>query len=226
MAEAKQVPLNGAYYGPPVPPSKAYHSGGRRSSSCCCGPCCILTTLIKFLVSIIFIIGIALLVIWLVFRPNKIQVYVESATLTQFNLTGNNALDYNLALDVSIRNPNKHIGFYYDYVEARAMYDGNRFGFGTLPTFYQDHKNTTVLHPAFKGTAGALGAVAGTFGREKGEGNFYVQVKIYADVRLKVKFVKIGTFKPKYDCVVKLPVPSSKSVASSFERTKCDVDLF
>ncbi|KAJ6839816.1 NDR1/HIN1-like protein 3 [Iris pallida] len=94
-----------------------------------------------------------------------------------------------------------------------------------LPAFYQGHRTTTTLHPAFRGQQAAPGSVAGTFEREKGEGSFYVQVELSTKLRIKVlRFVKLGHFKPrKIDCVVKLPVPGS---SGSFERTKCHVDWF
>ncbi|KAJ6820135.1 NDR1/HIN1-like protein 3 [Iris pallida] len=225
MADPKQqqVQLNGAYYGPPVPPrSNTYHSAGRRggSGSCCC---CLFTTLLKLIISAVVTVGIIALVLWLIFRPHRIQVHVESASLTQFNLTSTNALAYNLTMDISVRNPNRRIAFYYDRIEARAIYDGYRFGYDPqLPAFYQGHDTTTTLRPEFQGQQPALGSVAGTFDREKGEGSFYLQVELHAKLRMKLlKFVKVGHFKPKIDCNVKLPVPSSKG---SFERTKCDVD--
>ncbi|KAJ6790520.1 NDR1/HIN1-like protein 3 [Iris pallida] len=226
MADPKQqVQLNGAYYGPPVPPrDNTYRSAGRRGSDCGCG--CLLAALLKLIISVVVSVGVIILVLWLLFRPQRVQVHVESATLTQFNLTNTtNALAYNLTMDVSIRNPNRRVAFYWDRIEARAIYDGYRFGYDALPAFYQGHRTTTTLHPAFRGQQAAPGSVAGTFEREKGEGSFYVQVELSTKLRIKVlRFVKLGHFKPrKIDCVVKLPVPGS---TGSFERTKCHVDWF
>lgn len=219
--------LNGAYYGPTIPPTRTHRSVGRRSSGCCCDPLgCLFCTLFKFVLSIVITLGILLLILWLVFRPNELKVYVEDATLTSFNLNNNSTLNYNLSLAVSIRNPNRRISIYYDQLEATALYDGNRFGYdGSLPLFFQGHKNTTTVSPKFEGQAVSLGAVSGTFEREKGEGNFYVQVKMNAKIRLKVRFVKVGHFKPKFNCNVKLPLPPAKGGSPpAFERTRCDVD--
>ncbi|ONK71324.1 uncharacterized protein A4U43_C04F7310 [Asparagus officinalis] len=220
--DPKQPNLNGAYYGPPIPPQpQSYNNIGRRSS---CGPCSCLCSLLKALISIIVILGIVVLVLWLVFRPNEIKVYVTSADLSQFNLTNNNNLQYNLSLNMSIRNPNKRIGIYYDYMEARAIYDGSRFGYtNNLPTFYQGHKNTSDFFPVFQGQSLVFGdSLKGTYGREKGEGFYYVEVKVYMWIRLKVSIVKIRA-KPHVDCTLKLPVPGS---GAKFEETSCDVDYF
>lgn len=72
----------------------------------------------------------------------------------------------------------------------------------------------------------SLGAANGTYAAEKGEGSFHVDVKLNARIRLKVRFVKVGHFKPKFDCKLKLPAPPAKggSPATGFERTECDVD--
>ncbi|XP_020581443.1 NDR1/HIN1-like protein 3 [Phalaenopsis equestris] len=220
--------LNGAYYGPSIPPTRTHRSVGGRSSACCCDPCgCLLCSLFKLIFSIIITLGIIVLILWLVFRPNELKVAVEDAKLTSFDLSNSSNLNYNLSLSISIRNPNRRISIYYDQIEAVALYDGSRFGYdGSLPVFFQGHKNTTVISPRFGGQAVSLGAVSGTYEREKKEGNFYVDVKLNARIRLKVKFVKVGHFKPKFDCKLKLPVPPAKggSPATVFERTECDVD--
>ena len=70
-------------------------------------------------------------------------------------------------------------------------------------------------------------SVVTTYNREKGEGFFYVDVKVYTRMRLKVWVFKIRGFKPEFDCSLKLPAPtSSGSAVSTFERTKCDVHYF
>ncbi|KAI0502180.1 hypothetical protein KFK09_017127 [Dendrobium nobile] len=222
MADPKpSAPLNGAYYGPPIPP---YAIPRRRRHSCCGG---LLSSLLKLIVTIVIVLGIAALVLWLIFRPNKIKVYVEDATLTQFNLTNsnNNMLLYNLSLNVSVRNPNKKIGIYYDYIESLAIYDDSRFGFQILPTFYQGHKNTTILSPVFASQNILLGDAPATYAREKTEGFYNIEVKFYMSVRLKAGIFKTHHIKPKFDCNVRLPAPSASSLKTTpFERVKCDVD--
>ncbi|KAL4182891.1 hypothetical protein AMTRI_Chr11g95460 [Amborella trichopoda] len=130
--DAKGAHFNGAYYGAPqgvtVPPPHAYHRPPRGRG---CGPCCILTTLLKLVITIMVILGIAALVAWLILHPNKVKFY------------------YNLQLDISIRNPNKKIGICYDKVDAMAYYEGERFSWASLPAFYQGHKNTTGTSEGF-----------------------------------------------------------------------------
>ncbi|KAJ8615428.1 hypothetical protein MRB53_034800 [Persea americana] len=226
MAEAKQVPLNGAYYGPPIPPQQNNHP--HRPRHHCCGPCCILTTLIKIIVTIIVILGIAALVLWLIYRPQSMKVYVSHASLTQFNLTNDNMLNYNLTVDISFRNPNKKIGFYYDKLEARAYYDGNRFHSVMLPSFYQGHKTTTDHKGVvFYGQKfiGLDGSDREDFNLEKAAGSFEIDVEIYTRMRFKIGSLKTNRYKPKFECELRLPLRNESSPVSVFGGTKCDVDF-
>lgn len=196
------------------------------SSNCLCSLC---TSLLKLILAL----GITIFFFWLIYRPSKLKVDVDSASLTRFSLINITTLGYNLTLDISVRNPNSRVSFYYDYIEAQAAYSGASFGVGSdLPTFFQHHKNTTVLHPAFSGQASGLDSsvLAETFHREEREGFFHVDVKVFGKVRVKVMFFKFGHFKPTFDCNVKLPGPSSSGSAGGgggggFERTGCHVDF-
>ncbi|XP_058087660.1 NDR1/HIN1-like protein 10 [Magnolia sinica] len=227
MADSKQANLNGAYHGPPIPPKRDYHRPGR-SSGCFCGPCCILSALFKLIFTIVVVLGIAALVIWLVLRPSKVKVHVDSATLTQFNLTNSNNLYYNLSLDIAIRNPNKQIGIYYDKLEANAYYEGQRFDYVPLPTFYQGHKNTTNLYPVFTGQAAIpfQSSDVVVFNRENGDGLFSIKVKIYARIRFKIGSIKTNRYKPDFECELRVPLMTSgSSSAVGFTRTKCEIDF-
>ncbi|XP_077230666.1 NDR1/HIN1-like protein 10 [Tasmannia lanceolata] len=219
MSQPKEIPLNGAYYGPSIPPQEPYR---RRS-----GGCCLISTLFKVIISFIVVLGIAALVLWLVLRPNHIKVHVENASLTQFNLTDNRVLQYNLSLAMSVRNPNKRIGIYYDRLEATALYDGERFSYIPLPTFYQGHKNTTMLYPVFTGAnfIDLSSSEVVDFNEATGSGVFYVDVKIYARIRFKVGSVKTHRVKPEIKCELRIPLATNGSTDGSFTRTKCDVDF-
>ncbi|XP_010262972.1 PREDICTED: NDR1/HIN1-Like protein 3-like [Nelumbo nucifera] len=223
MADAKQPHLNGAYYGPPIPPPRSYHRPGRRSG-CGCG-CCLLNLLFKLIVTILVIIAILALVFWLVFRPNKVKFHVVNASLTNFSLAGN-TLSYNLALNMTIRNPNKHIAIYYDSIEARAYYDGVQFGTDTLEPFYQRHKTTSFLNPLFRGPSPLVlgSSELAQFNSDKAAGSFSIDVKLYLRVRFKLRSIKTNKFKPKIKCDLKVPLVSRRSSAAGFETTRCDID--
>ncbi|GKV50589.1 hypothetical protein SLEP1_g57292 [Rubroshorea leprosula] len=177
MAE-KHSHLNGAYYGPAVPPVRSYHRDGHGSG---CGCCCLLSFLIKLIVTA---------------RPGKqtgsvgfgldqVGFHVTDASLTQFNLTPDNNLHDNLALNITVRNPNKKIGIYYDRIEANTYYEDQRFATQQLTPFYQGHKNTSYLNPSFQGQKLVLlGADrVSEYNQEKNSGIYSIDVKLNLRVR-------------------------------------------
>lgn len=225
MAESKQSHLNGAYYGPSIPPTKTYHSHGRGTSGCgiCCFPCCILNLFFKIIFSVILVVGIAILVFWLIVRPTALKFHVVDASLSQFNITNDNMLHYNLQLNMTIRNPNKKIGIYYDHIEARAFYDDQRFSSVILTPFYQGHKNTTTLNPVFQGQMLVPSALS-EYNQDKTDGKFDIQVKLYLRIRFKVGRVKTNKYKPKIKCNFEVPLGSDPS-SIGFNTEKCKIDF-
>ncbi|KAG6640664.1 hypothetical protein I3843_09G019600 [Carya illinoinensis] len=208
--------------------------GSKNGCGCCSCLCgclfsCLLSLIFQILFTLLIILALAGFIFWLIFRPNEVKFHVTDASLTQFNFsTGDNNLHYNLALNVSVRNPNKRIGIYYDRIEANAYYQGQRFDTETLTPFYQGHKNTTVLSPVFQGqrllTLGS-GDVS-KFDSEKTDGTFGVSLRLNLRIRAKLGWIKIGHFKPKIKCGLKVPLKSNGTLsAAAFETTKCDFDL-
>ncbi|KAJ1394568.1 hypothetical protein SESBI_34145, partial [Sesbania bispinosa] len=120
----KQPPLNGAFYGPAIPPVEQpryrHHHRGR---SCCC---CLFGVFWKLLIALIVLFGLAILIFYLIVQPRVFKFYVNKAELTQFDYT-DNTLHYNMVFNFTARNPNKKLSIYYDKVEALAFYEGSRF---------------------------------------------------------------------------------------------------
>ncbi|XP_024026818.1 LOW QUALITY PROTEIN: NDR1/HIN1-like protein 3 [Morus notabilis] len=229
---AETTNLNGAYYGPSIPPpsrpSKSYHRPGRGGGCGLCGCRCLFSLIFKIIITVVVIVGLAALIIWLVFRPNKIKYHVTEATLTKFNLTSDNILHYDLALNITVRNPNKRIGVYYDRIEARAYLEDERFNTKLLPKFYQGHKNTTVLSPVFSGQNAVVlsGEEKTEYEQQKKAGVYDIDVKLYLRIRFKFGKVKTWRLKPKIKCDLKVPISADgKSPAVGFKRTKCDIDF-
>lgn len=220
----KQPQLNGAYYGPAIPPPKTSHRPGRGSGcGCCCG--CLFSLVFKLILTVVIIVGIAVFLFWLIVRPNVVKVHVTDASLTQFNYA-NNTLQYNLALNFTVRNPNKRLGIYYDYIEARALYQDARFDSEFIDPFYQGHKNTTFLSTEFKGQHVMTLDTdqSSELSKEKGSGVYGIDVKLYLRVRFKLGALKTKTLKPKVSCELHVPLTSAGGAASGFQTTKCDWD--
>ncbi|KAI3839844.1 hypothetical protein MKW98_010149 [Papaver atlanticum] len=181
--------------------------------------CCLPKCICKLIFSVIVFLGILALIIWFILRPNLLQIRVDDASLTQFNVTDNNVLHYNLALALNLRNPNKKIGFHYDQIEARVFYDGQRFDSVMLTPFYQGHKNTTILHPVFQGQR-LLPSVQGEYNKDKTDGKFKLKVKLFLKLGFKVGLVNFPIrLKPRAKCAFEVPLGSNP--ATGFTPKSC-----
>ncbi|KAL8140993.1 hypothetical protein V2J09_007014 [Rumex salicifolius] len=163
MSYQKQPHLNGAYYGPAIPPPHHSHRPGRGGRGCCgrcgcclfdclcdCG-CCLLSCVFKIICSFLIVIALIVVLVWLIVLPHQPKFYASDASLAGFNYTGNQ-LSYDFKVNVTIRNPNKRMGIYYDVFEANAFYEDQRFDTQLVDPFFQETKNTTDVGPvAFKG---------------------------------------------------------------------------
>ncbi|XP_047338693.1 NDR1/HIN1-like protein 3 [Impatiens glandulifera] len=232
MTNSRQPHLNGAFYGPSIPPpsSNNYHhpirGGGGGTGCCCCCDClgclcsCICNLILQILCTILLILGVIVFVLWLIFRPNKVKFYADDASLTRFDLSStNNTLYYNLSLNLTIRNPNKRVGIYYDSFETNAYYENQRFATELLTKFYQGKKNTTSLEAEIKGQNLLLLQIDRTqYNSEKKSGVFSIELKLRLRVRLKAWWFKSPRFTAKVNCDLKVPMNST------FESKRCDID--
>ncbi|KAI3957979.1 hypothetical protein MKW98_020621 [Papaver atlanticum] len=210
-----EVPLAGSNPAIGFTPKKC---GYRCCALLCCFPRCMCNVILSILTSL----GLAVLIVWLIFRPiNPLKYHVDNASLTQFNVTGNDMLHYELAVDLSLRNPNTKIGVYYDQIEARALYDGQRFDSIMLTPFYQGHKNTTTLHPVFKGQR-LLPNVQGAYDNDVSDGKFNIEVKLYIKMRYKAGDVETIRVNPGYKCELEVPLGS----ATGFTPQKCTFEVY
>ncbi|KAL5545743.1 hypothetical protein UlMin_005430 [Ulmus minor] len=148
----------------------------------------------------------------------------------KFTLTGANStnFNYNLDLNLTIRNPNRIMGFYYESFSSWLYYAKSVDGDWSSGDFYQGKKNTTVRRLSFKGnqtlSLGFDDAIISQFNREKSSGVFSFDVKMEYWVRVKLRKIKIGIFIPRINCGLKVPLSDSKrNSTTTFKATKCDV---
>lgn len=127
---------------------------------------------------------------------------------------------------MTVRNPNKRIGIYYDQIEVRALYEDQRFAATNLTRFYQGHKKTDYLSPVFKGQNLLVleKKDLSKFNSEKDSGSYSIDVKLFLRVRFKLALFKTMKFKPKIECNLKVPLDTKGKVSGNFTATKCDFD--
>lgn len=194
-----------------------------------CCLCCPVTCAINFIITLIVFVCFASFIVWIMLLSNAVKFQVHDAELNEFNLDlENNNLDYNLSLNFSIRNSKSSIGIHYDRFKAMVYYSDQQLGAVYVPSFYQGHKNTTVLETVFKGQNMVI---FGDDGRRKFEDDR--EIKVYGidvklNIRLRVLFLHLVTWpmKPIVRCHLKVPLGSSNSSGGfAFQSTKCDVDF-
>jgi hypothetical protein len=223
--------LNAGYYGPSIPPPQPGYHGPTPPAPRRSGAGCFFGFLFKLIATIVIVLGAVILVLWLIFRPNSLKAYADSAALKRFDLgngPGNNGgdlLQYNLTVNLRLRNRNR-FGIRYDYAEAQAFYDGDRFGFDPLQPFNLESKSEERLTATFNGaTVMNDDDARRMYRRETGEGFYYVKVRLYTDVSYGVRIIWRHHYKTKITCVLRLPVPTGGNAALTNLGTKCDVDF-
>jgi len=227
MADNKQPQLNGAYYGPSIPPPTQPHPRNHRSRSCCC---CLFSFFWKLLIALIVLAGLAVLIFYLVVQPRPFKFYVDEANLTKFDY-GNNTLNYNMVLNFTARNPNKKLNIYYDKVEARAFYEGSRFAnvdvITHMNSFRQYKKSSNPMSAVFSGQHVLVldNDQVSEFNKDKSDEVYDIYVRLYFRIRFRLGDFISGDYKPKVKCDLKVPL-SSKNTNATFTRTKCDVDFY
>lgn len=114
-----------------------YYPEEERNQSNCCAK--LFGHAVKFIIAVLFFIGVIILFLWLFFRPYPVNVYVEAAQLNRFQMFKSTPpyINYNLTAVVSMQNPNRFIGVHYDWLELDSFYQDARFDWTALPTFYQ-----------------------------------------------------------------------------------------
>ncbi|KAM5559476.1 NDR1/HIN1-like protein 3 [Rosa sericea] len=196
---------------------------------------------------IIFWFGAFLLIFWLIFLPDEPRFTVTNASLTQFNFNGSDNkrgtnLHYHLALNITIRNPNRRVGIDYRSMTVSASYRKKKFGLVNLMDsvpFYQGHKNTTFLHHLVLQGQQQLVKFGkrdiSQFDKETVAGVYSITVQVTFRVKIRYGKFKANFLKPEtYDdqqinCELKLPlsITNETSGGGYFKATKCgDVGIF
>lgn len=196
--KGEQVPPFQARPPPPQSaPPRIYNDGyGRPRKRGCC--CCFLAWACVIITLIIVILGIAAAVFYLVVRPKAPKYNVQDVRLSNFSITPTGSLSSGLfqlsattTYSVEARNPNKHIGIYYDTMNILVQSEGANIGKGSVPSFYQGHRNTTIIAGQLKSENVPLVSTVGD-ALQSAQRNGKIPLKVSVDVRVRVK---VGSFK-------------------------------
>ncbi|KAF5749970.1 protein YLS9 [Tripterygium wilfordii] len=191
----------------------------KRRRSCCCKCFCWIFSLLLLL---IVLIGITVGVLYLVFRPKLPDYSIDRLQITQFDLSNNNSLFATFDVTITAINPNKKIGIYYEGgSHISVLYTDTQLCEGSLPKFYQGHKNTTVLNVPLTGqTQNATDLFTSLQQQQQQTGMIPLKLKVKQPVRIKLGDLKLFKIKSYVRC--KLEVDSlSANNAISIRNSSC-----
>lgn len=179
---------------PPLPPPTQQpirnSKPPKKKRSCCCKLFC---WTISILLILIIAIAITIGILFLVFRPKLPKYSVDELRVTQFDLSDNNSLAVTFNLSITARNPNKKIGIdYRGGSHISAWYNDTKLCEGSLPKFYQGHRNITVLSIPLSGkTQDATGLRDSLTQQLQLNGNVPLNLKVKQPVRIKLGKLKL-----------------------------------
>ncbi|XP_021730708.1 NDR1/HIN1-like protein 6 [Chenopodium quinoa] len=166
-----------------------------RKRSCCCRAfCCIFCTLLVLIVAIGATIGI----LFLIFRPKIPDYSIDTLKVTQFSPNNNNSISATFVVNITAHNPNKRIGIYYlGGSSLTAWYKDIQLCQGSLPKFYQGHRNTTNLDVSLSGTINDASGLSSTLQQQQQDtGN--IPLVLRAKVPVKIKLGKLKLMKMRF----------------------------
>ncbi|MQM17944.1 hypothetical protein Taro_050925 [Colocasia esculenta] len=144
--------------------------------------------LLAFVVLVLFII----LVIYLVLRPTKPRFLLQDASVIVFNLSGTPPaaafVTTTMQVTLTTRNPNDHIGIYYDKLDVYAAYKYQQVTLATaIPPTYQGHNDVVVWSPFLYGVNVPIAPyLALGVAQDQNAGLMLLYVKVRGRLRWKV----------------------------------------
>ncbi|KAL3838773.1 hypothetical protein ACJIZ3_023364 [Penstemon smallii] len=169
------------YAPPPTKPPK------RKS----CFKKCFCWTISLFLL-LILILGILAAIIYFVFQPRTPNYSVDSLRITHFNLGNDNSLSTTFNVNITARNPNRRIGIYYENGSHLSVwYTGTRLCEGSLPRFYQGHRNTTLLSLTLVGQTRDANGLLQSLEVQRQSGSIPLNLRARVPVRIRLGRLKL-----------------------------------
>lgn len=231
MAQAGKIYPNGEFNRAPPPPGSYYNvkeqhlpapavyrrgRPGRGGGGCCC----LLAWLCSTFAVLVVALGIAVLIFWLVVQPRAPKFDISNVQIDGLSSTASSTINTTITFELKARNPNKHMGIYYDNIRVNLETDGDYIGGGNLPSFYQGHKNTTYISGELKSENVSLDDGARNL-LGSSSSNLPLYAKVDVKARVKVGSVKSPKIKVKVRC--DLTVDLSRTTGSQLSTTKCKV---
>ncbi|KAH7289982.1 hypothetical protein KP509_30G026800 [Ceratopteris richardii] len=207
-----------------LPPDHPSVIAARRSGRRCGGCCCCIATLCAILAIIVVMICIVALVVYLILQPKTPNFSVSNASVASFKLSSKPAsasnirpgatqnLNVDVTFNITGKNPNEKIGIDYADVKVILLYEDDQIGQGSIPPFYQGHKNTTSFLLHMMGKDVAMTPATGSRLQktlDNAAGTILLNSQTMAAVRLKIGNWKSGASNFQINCIAEMTNPSA-----------------
>lgn len=205
-----------------VPITNSKNPKKKRSRCCRC-----LCWTLSLLVLLIVILGIVVGILFLVFRPKLPTYSIDRLDVTRFNLSSvDSSLSASFDVTITARNPNKRIGIYYEGgSRLNVWYAETKLCEGSLPKFYQGHRNTTVLVLPLTGQIqNGTGMLATLQQQQQQSGNIPLRLRVRQPVRIKFGRLKLPEVKFLVRCGIVVDALSANN-AISIQSSSCKFRL-
>ena len=220
MSTAQQVPIQHEREARPL---KRHHSASyyvhrarvsltTRVSKIVCG----------IFLTLLFIVGIAAFIAWLSLRPHRPRIHIRNFLIPGLDQpTGFDNAE--IIFNVTARNSNQVIGYYYDSVEAFVHYRNQVIGYAPLvDSFYQEPKNTTILYKVLSGaTLNVTSDRWSEFRNDRALGTVVFRLDVTGMVRFKVSTWDSKRHRMHSNC--EIGVSPDGSILASYKNKRCPV---
>ncbi|EEF42802.1 conserved hypothetical protein [Ricinus communis] len=172
----------------------------KTARSCFCKCICWTICLILFL---LVIIGAIAGILYLIFQPKIPKYSVDSLRISDLRLNFDMTLYAKFNVKITANNPNKKIGIYYDKGgQLSVWYIDTMLCAGSIPTFYQGHRNTTKLDVSLSGQSQYGSTLMTALQEQQQTGSIPLDLKVSAPVAVKLGRLKLRKVRILGDCLL------------------------
>ncbi|KAJ6343899.1 hypothetical protein OIU76_005612 [Salix suchowensis] len=105
-----------------------------------------------FITILLLLAGLAVLIVWSIYRPHKPRFTVVGAAVNHLNTSSPPYLSTSMQFTIVTRNPNRRVSIMYDRLTAYVSYRNQAITPPmVLPPFYHEKKSTVVMYPVLVG---------------------------------------------------------------------------
>ncbi|KAF7813400.1 NDR1/HIN1-like protein 6 [Senna tora] len=175
---------------------------------------CICWTL-SILILLLIILGATVGILYLVFKPKIPNYSINSLRISDLRLNFDLTLSAKFDVKVTAYNPNKKIGIYYEKGGRLSVwYTNTQLCDGSLPEFYQGHRNRTVFNVSLSGQVQSGSTLMAALQQQQQTGQVPLELKVHAPVAIKLGRLKLKKVRILGECMLTVDSLSANNLIS------------